>query len=228
MKKKLLFSISSLILGVSGVNAVNLCTPVITSQTVEDGKVTIEWSYDNSVDDATHFQVTVYKMHKATQEEKFVLTKSDFDYIYASDEYTMNHHEYRGTQWAQVEENPGWWVKSPTFMNKSIGTDTFMNYAGSDNDDIFSGSYMISPDYDLSNVTDKTFYINAHIAKEADSVQGGWAIWTWNTNWWDPSNVDYRPVYGLDHLFGLSSSSWKEVSGGDVTECGRLYRPGNP
>ena len=101
----------------------------------------------------------------------------------------------------------------PMYMNNAIGIDAFMYFAGSDNSDIFGGAYMVSPDYDLSALSDPTIKVNAQIANEAVSVSGGFAIWAWNTNWMDPKNIDYKPVYNLDkHYDDLSFYNWKDIS----------------
>ncbi|MDE6297146.1 MAG: hypothetical protein K2L89_04795 [Muribaculaceae bacterium] len=197
-------------LGIGSASAYFLPTPKIVSENKEDGKVTIEWTYDDSDTKATDFQVIVYKMHKAPENENFVLAKTDFDYIESKG--TFQKHEERGAIWDYVQDCPGWWVKFPQYMDKAIGIDAFQYFPGSDNDDIFGGAYMISPDYDLSNVSNRTFKVKAQIANEAVSVTGGFAIWAWNINWFDPTNIDYKPVVGLDHHYDdLSYYNWKDI-----------------
>lgn len=210
MKKSLL--LCALVMGsFVGAKAVHwLPTPVVTSETVEDGKVTLTWTYDDSDDPCNYFQVIVYKMHKATDDEQFTLASTDFKHIESTG--TMTKAEERGAIWDYLPDNPGWWVKWPMYMNGAMGIDTQAYYPGSDNSDIFGGAYMVSPDYDLSNLKDNTLYVSAHLANEATSVSGGFALWAWNTNWFDAKNIDYKPVYNMDFHYDLSNLSWKEVS----------------
>jgi len=190
----------------TGAQAYWMPTPEITSEISENGKTTIEWTYDDS-EQATCFQVIVYKMHKAMEDGKFVLASSDFNYI--ESEGTMTKHEERGALWDYLPDNPGWWVRTPLYMGNAMGIDAFSYFVGSDNSDIFGGAYMISPDYDLSNLEDKTINVNAQLAAEAVSVSGGFCIWAWNTNWFDPKNIDYKPITTLEHNYSLSTTNFK-------------------
>lgn len=184
-----------------------LPTPVITGETVGDNGVDIAWTYDDTEEPCNHFQVIVYKMHKATNAETFVLAETDFSHIESTG--TMKKHEERGAIWDYLPDCPGWWVKYPQYMNGAIGIDTFQYYPGSDNSDIFGGAYLVSPDYDLSHLTNATVNIETNLANEATSVTGGFVLWAWNTNWWDPKNIDYKPVYGNDyHYTDLANTSW--------------------
>lgn len=194
---------------------VYLPDPVITSETVMDGKVKIEWSYDSETEPCTYFQVIVYKKHKATADEKYVIAQSDFSHI--DSKGTMSKSENWGGIWDYVPDAPGFWVKMPLYMKNAIGIDTFMYFAGSDNDDVFGGAYMVSPDYDLSGLQDQSINVETALANEATSVTGGFALWAWNTNWFDEKNIDYKPVYDNDfHYTDLSSSSWKEIAQGTL------------
>lgn len=185
-----------------------LPNPVVVSEKEDKGKVEIEWTYDSDTEPASYFQVIVYKMHKAKEDESFTLAKTDFDYIESKGTFTK--HEERGAIWDYVQDCPGWWVKFPVYMEKAMGIDTNFYYAGSDNSDIFGGAYILSPDYDLTNVSDKTFKVKTMLANEAESVSGGFAVWAWNTDWFDPTNIDYKPVLGLDfHYDDLSFYNWK-------------------
>lgn len=184
---------------------------VLVSETVEDGKVTVEWSYDAATEPCDHFQVIVYKMHKATTDENFVLAQSDFNNIESTG--TMKKHEGRGAIWDFLPDNPGWWVKYPNYMQGAMGIDAFQYFPGSDNGDIFGGSYMLSPDYDLSRLTNKYIKVDAMLGNEAVSVTGGFALYAWNTNWFDPKNIDYKPVYNCDmHYDDLRNTSWTAKS----------------
>lgn len=188
-----------------------LPTPVITGETINDGSVTIDWTYDDSEEPCDYFQVIVYKMHKAAAAETFVLAETNFDYIESTG--TMVKSENRGAIWDFIPGCPGWWVKYPMYMNGAMGIDTFFYYTGSDNADIFGGAYMVSPDYDLSKLTNPAVKVEASLAHEAVSVTGGFVLWAWNTNWFDPKNIDYKPVYDDDiHYDDLSDKSWKSVS----------------
>ena len=209
---KVLLTLGLATLGVSNAFAYWLATPVITSQKIEDGKVTIEWSYDSSVEQCNDFQVIVYKKHRAQKDENYVLAKTDFGYLESTG--TMEKHEERGAIWDYVVDCPGWWVKRPLYMQNAMGIEAFSYFAGSDNDDIFGGAYMVSPDYDLTDLSDPTLTVTAQLANEASSVSGGFCIWAWNTNWWDPNNIDYKPLtpYNLDFHYDLSSYNWKDVS----------------
>lgn len=212
MKKKSLLAAAMLLGGLLGANAVVwLPNPVITEETVADNGVTVSWTYDSSEEPCTHFQVIVYKMHKADKAETFTLAQTDFDYITSTG--TMSKKEDRGAIWDYIPECPGWWVKYPLYMNGAMGVDTFMYFAGSDNADIFGGAYIISPDYDLTHLANPSIKIETELGNEATSVTGGFALWAWNTNWYDPKNIDYKPVYGNDHHFtDLASTSWASKS----------------
>lgn len=209
--RKFLLSSAFLLCGIFGAQAYWLPSPVVTGETVEDGKVTLTWTYDNSEIDCKDFQVIVYKMHVATGNERFVLAANDFSNIESSG--TFIKPEERGANWDFISECPGWWVRQPMYMNGAMGIDTFFYFTGSDNSDIFGGAYMSSPDYDLSNLTDPTVYVETSLANQATSVTGGFALYAWNTNWFDERNIDYKAVYGTDmHYSDLSSSSWKAKS----------------
>lgn len=207
MKKILL--VSTFLLGsIFGAKAYWLASPVVTGESIEDGKVTVTWTYDNTEGDCEYFQVIVYKMHVATQNERFVLASSDFEHVESKG--TMTKSEERGAAWDFIPGCPGWWVKSPKYMNGAMGIDTFFYYTGSDNSDIFGGAYMASPDYDLSHLSNPAVHIESHLANEAVSVTGGFVLYAWNTNWYDERNIDYKAVYGTDmHYTDLSSSAWR-------------------
>ncbi len=83
-------------------------------------------------------------------------------------------------------------------MNGAMGIDTFNYYPGADNDDIFGGAYIISPDYDLSNLSDPNITIQADMANEAISVSGGYVIYNYSTDWWSENNYDYKPNLECD------------------------------
>ncbi|MDE6408911.1 MAG: hypothetical protein K2K81_01510 [Muribaculaceae bacterium] len=208
---KTLLTLSLAVTGISSAFAYWLPNPEIVSVVKEDGKVSLEWTYDQSIEKCNEFQVVVFKKHIATEDENFVLAKTDFSNIESKG--TLDKSEERGAIWDFVQDCPGWWVKMPKYMNNALGIDAFMYFAGSDNSDIFGGAYLVSPDYDLSALSDPTFKVKAQIANEAVSVSGGFAIWAWNTNWMDPKNIDYKPVYGLDfHYDDLSFYNWKDIS----------------
>ncbi|MDO4320632.1 MAG: DUF6383 domain-containing protein, partial [Bacteroidales bacterium] len=209
--KKFLPVFSFLFGSVLGASAIWLPTPVITEETVGDTGVTISWTYDDSQEPCDHFQVIVYKMHKATKDESFVLAETDFDYIHSTG--TMKEAKCRGAVWDFIPECPGWWAKFPWYMEGAIGLNTFHNYPGSDNSDIFGGVYLASPDYDLSNLANPEIKVEANLANEYYGVTGGFALFAWNTNWWDPKNIDYKPVYNNDyHYTDLSNTKWSAKS----------------
>ena len=205
--KKFLLSLSIAALAVSA-QAYWLPTPKVTSKVTENGKTTITWDYDENIEPCTYFQIVVYKLHKADADGKYVLSSSDFNYIESKG--TINKHEERSALWDFLPDNPGWWVRYPLYMNHAMGVDAFQYFSGSSHDDIFGGAYMISPDYDLSKLEDRSITVKAELAGEATSVSGGFCIWAWNTNWVDPTNIDYKPVVTLDHHFDLSNAKFNE------------------
>ncbi len=209
MKKFLLTSLMAAG-SIAVMNAYDLPRPVITQESVGNGTIDLAWTYDNTKEIATYFNVIVYKIHKATDTEKFILAKSDFDYIESAG--TMDKHEDHGAIWDVVPDCPGWFAKFPLYMNGALGIDTFNYFVGADNSDIFGGAYFLSPDYDLSNLQDYTLHIKARLAREAASVSGGFSLWTWSTDWWDEKNIDYKAVPGTDfHYDDLDNKSWKDV-----------------
>lgn len=200
MNKKLLL-VAALAAGsmMSASAVLMLPAPILVSETVSDGKVDISWEFSSEDAPNPYYQVIVYKMHKATAEEEFVLAQTDFSYI--ESEGTMKKHQDLGAVWDCVPDCPGWYVKFPLYMNGALGIDTFQYFAGSDNSDIFGGAYLISPDYDLTNVRNNSVRIEASLGREAASVTGGFCIWTYNTDWWDEKNIDYKPIMAHDHHY---------------------------
>lgn len=184
-----------------------LPAPEMLSETEENGKVTFTWKTDTD-EKITHYHVVVYNSHYG-KDERFVLAESDFGYIESTG--TLNKHEERGAVWDYLPDCPGWYVKTPLYMDKAMGIDTFNQFPGSDNSDIFGGAYMLSPDYDLSLVAEenRTLYVSCELAAEAESVSGGFALYTWSDDWWNEANYDYKPVAGHDHHYtGLSTKSF--------------------
>lgn len=176
-----------------------LPAPVLTSEEISDGKVKISWEFSSEDAPTPYYQVVVYKMHKATAQENFVLAQSDFSYIESTG--TMKKHQDLGAIWDYIPECPGWYVKYPLYMNGALGIDAFQYFTGSDNDDIFGGAYLVSPDYDLTNVRNNSVKIEASLGREAASVTGGFCLWSYSTDWWDEKNIDYKPVVGHDHHY---------------------------
>ena len=184
--------------------------PEMLTETKEDGKVTVTWKNDTD-EKITNYHVVVYKKHKATAPERFTLAETDFNYIESAG--TLTKHEERGAGWDYLPDCPGWYVKSPLYMNQAMGIDTFNNFVGSDNSDIFGGAYMLSPDYDLLGVdaANRKIYVSCSLAKEAESVTGGFALYTWSDDWWSEANYDYKPVEGHDHHYSdLSSTKFQD------------------
>lgn len=187
-----------------------LPAPEMLTETKEDGKVTVTWKNDTD-EKITNYHVVVYKKHKATAPERFTLAETDFNYIESAG--TLTKHEERGAGWDYLPDCPGWYVKSPLYMNQAMGIDTFNNFVGSDNSDIFGGAYMLSPDYDLLGVdaANRKIYVSCSLAKEAESVTGGFALYTWSDDWWSEANYDYKPVEGHDHHYSdLSSTKFQD------------------
>lgn len=172
-----------------------LPTPVCES-TVNDGNVKVTWTFESEDAPSPIFHVIVFKQHTATAYETFVLGQSNFDYIESTG--TLTKHEERGAIWDYLPDNAGWYVKYPQYMNGAMGIDTFNYYPGADNDDIFGGAYIISPDYDLSNLSDPNITIQADMANEAISVSGGYVIYNYSTDWWSENNYDYKPNLECD------------------------------
>lgn len=185
-----------------------LPAPEMKSETMSDGKVEFTWEC-NTDEKITNYHVIVYKIHKATAEETFTLAQSDFDYIESTG--TMKKHEDRGAIWDYLPDCPGWYAKTPLYMNGALGLDTFNQFAGSDNSDIFGGVYLLSPDYDVTDLTDRKLYVSCSLGNEATSVTGGFALYTWSDDWWNEANYDYKPVEGHDHHYTtLSSDSFQD------------------
>ncbi len=212
MNKKL-FLITALTAGsmMTASAVLMLPEPILTGEEISDGKVKITWEFESEDAPNPYFQVIVYKMHKATAEENFVLAQTDFSYI--ESEGTMKKSQSLGAIWDYIPDCPGWYVKFPLYMNGALGVNTFHYYSGSDNDDIFGGAYLISPDYDLTNVRNNSVKVEASLGREAASVSGGFCIWTWNTDWFDPKNIDYKPILAHDHHYtDLDSEHFKQYS----------------
>lgn len=209
---KFLLSFTMVIGSLMSAGAVAWLPPAeITGENVANGSVTLTWDYNATEEPCDYFQVIVYKKHKATEAENFVLAETDFSSIESKG--TMTKSENRGAIWDFIPECPGWWVKYPMYMNGAMGIDAFFYYTGSDNADIFGGAYMVSPDYDMTNVTSGALKLETSLAAEAISVSGGFAMWAWNTNWYSETNIDYKPLYGCDiHYDDLSTRTWKNVS----------------
>lgn len=199
MNRKLLL-LSALAAGsVMTASALMLPEPKLTKEEISDGKVKIAWEFESEDAPKPIYQVIVYKMHKTTADENFVLAQSDFNYIESTG--TMKKHQDLGAIWDYIPDCPGWYVKYPLYMNGALGIDAFQYFPGSDNSDIFGGAYLVSPDYDLTNVKGKTLKIEASLGREASSVTGGFALWAWNTDWWDEKNIDYKPMRAHDHHY---------------------------
>lgn len=189
-----------------------LSTPKVTSAKVENGQLKIVWDDNNTPNDRiTHFHILLHNMHQAKEAETFTLAQSDFDWIESTG--TINKHEERGAIWDYLPDCPGWYVKSPLYMDKAMGLDAFQNFAGSDNSDIFGGAYMLSPDYNVYGLKDPTLHISCSLAKEAESVSGGFALYTWSEEWWDEKNYDYKPVDGHDHNYSdISTTGFQDYA----------------
>ena len=212
MKKFIFFLLSVASASMITASAVlMLPAPKLVSEDVQKDCVKIAWEFSSTDAPNPFYHVIVYKMHKATTDENFVLAKTNFDYIQS--EGTMKKHEERGAIWDYIPDCPGWYAKWPLYMNGALGIDTQNNYTGADNDDIFGGAYLVSPDYDLTHVKNNMIKVEANLGREAASVTGGFCIWTFNTDTWDPSNVDYKPVPGHDHIYDdLDMEQFKHFS----------------
>lgn len=209
MKHFLLTALAGLVCGSASAGYM-LPTPEITSEEIADGKVDVTWQVNDPDNDTKFFHVIVYKMHTAAQPENFVLAETDFDYLESTG--TVTKHEERGAIWDYVPGMPGWYVKWPLYMNKAMGIDTFNYFTGSDNDDIFGGAYVASPDYDLSMIGDPNVKVECELAHEANSVTGGFALYTFSLDWWNEENIDYKPVVGQDHHFDDLSNVFSPYS----------------
>lgn len=185
-----------------------LPAPKISKEEVKEGKVDIEWTFESEDAPNPQYQVIVYKTHKAAADEEFVLANTGFDYIESTG--TMTKHEERGAIWDYLPDCPGWYVKTPLYMNGALGIDAVSYFPGSDNADTFGGAYLLSPDFDLSHVTAPKLKVSASLGNEAVSVTGGFAVYLWNTEWWDEKNIDYKPSDVHDHHYSdLVSSKFK-------------------
>lgn len=179
-------------------------------------RIDLSWHNKNAdpYDGITHYHVIVYKTHEAKERETFVLADNDFSYIESVG--TINKHEHRGGGWANVQGSPGWYVKSPKYMNGAVGIDTYFYYAGSDNDDYFGGAYMLSPHYNLRQLTDPTLHVSASLAAEAVSVTGGFCIYAWSQDFWTEGREHYIPLtgdLGHDHHYDdLSINNFQDYA----------------
>lgn len=200
---------SFLLSSISASAVLVLPTPEITSEEVASGKVNIKWQFQSEDAPQPIYHVVVYKKHIATQDETFVLAQSNFDYIESTG--TMKKHQERGATWDYLPDNPGWYAKFPLYMNGAMGIDTYQYFAGSDNDDVFGGSYLISSDYDLSDLSNPNINLECEMAHEANSVIGGYGLYTYNTeDWWDEKNIDYKGIVaGAVEHSDLSDETWK-------------------
>lgn len=194
-----------------------LPAPEDVNHTIGDKDIAVSWHNRSTDEKITHYHVIVYKVHRAQQAETFILADNDFSYIESVG--TINKHEHRGGGWANVAGSPGWYVKSPKYMDGAIGIDTYFYYPGSDNDDYFGGSYMLSPHYDLSKLTDPTLNVSASLAAEAVSVSGGFCIYAWSQDFWTEGREHYVPVIGDDaeeshdhHYDTLSTNKFQDYS----------------
>lgn len=199
-----------------------LPAPTLTKEEKSQGKVDIAWEFSSDDAPKPQFQVIVYKMHKAAADEEFVLAQTGFDNIESTG--TIRKHEERGAIWDYLPDCPGWFAKMPLYMNGALGIDTQNYFVGADNDDTFGGAYLVSPDYDLSHVTSKKLKIDATLAREASSVTGGFALYIWNTEWWDEKNIDYKASDAHDHHYDdLSDTKFKPYS--EVCELDTFSNP---
>lgn len=196
MMKKIIISAVAGSIGIAANAVMMLPSPEELNHVIGENSIELSW-HNKSADrysKPTHYHVIVYKVHTATEAETFVLAENDFSYIESVG--TINKHEHRGGGWANVAGCPGWYVKSPKYMNGAIGIDTYFYYAGSDNDDYFGGAYMLSPHYDLSGLTDPTLTVEGNLAAEATSVTGGFCVYAWSTDFFEEGREHYVPLNG--------------------------------
>lgn len=194
-----------LLFSFSCVNAYWLDVPVLTSEQIKDGKLTISWTVGEGVD---YYEILLFKKYKVAETDSLVLFDSNFDYVESTG--TMKEHEnpYPSILWQEVPGFPGWTVRNPVFMDKAMGIDAFMNFEGSDNDDPFGAAYILSPEYDLTAVKDQSLHIQCDMANEASSVSGGLALYTFSYE------EDFTPGYSLVPgqmviCDNLSNQKWK-------------------
>ena len=207
--KKLLLSVAMLSAAFTSVNAEWLKVPELTGEQVNKNNVVITWTPVTDPDCQYIYEVLVYKLHKAKEAETVTLLDENFDYIESTG--TMTDYEHgKGYVWDEIKNAPGWTVKSPVYMNGAIGYDCWMNYSGNDNDDIFAGAYILSPQLDLSDVDKFAIRVQCKMAQMKYSSTGAIALYTWNDD--GLLQPDYTIVKGqLNYIDGLVNTGWKDV-----------------
>lgn len=198
-----------------GAQAEWLTPPTLTGEQVGKDNVVITWTPVTDPDCTYIYELLVYKMHKATADETLSLLDENFDYI--SSTGTMQDYEHgKGYVWDEVKNAPGWTVKSPVYMNGAIGYDCWMNYSGNDNDDIFAGAYILSPQLDLGDVESYAVRVQCKMAQMKYSSTGAIALYTYSDD--GLLSPDYSIAKGqLYYIENLTNTSWKDV---DVTLVG--------
>ncbi len=207
--KKLLLSALMFSAVFTSANAEWLTVPQLIGEQVNKDNVVITWTPVTDPDCNYIYEVLVYKLHKAKADETVTLLDENFDYIESSG--TMSDYEHgKGYVWDEIKNAPGWTVKSPVYMNGAIGYDCWMNYSGNDNDDIFAGAYILSPQLDLSDVTKNNIRVQCKMAQMKYSSTGAIALYTWADD--GLLQPDYTIVKGqLNYVEDLINTGWKDV-----------------
>lgn len=182
-----------------------LPSPTIVDEISHGNAVTLSWTDGG---DATHYHVTIYRMHTAADDECLTLAETDFSHIESAG--SMTAHEGRNAEWDFITDCPGWYVRSPLYMRHAIGIDTFNQFPGYDPDDQFGGAYILSPDYDLSKVApeNRKLYVTCRLANEESSVTGALALYTWN----DDASAYRISEEGEQTIQPLSNSEFQEYT----------------
>ena len=195
--KKFLLSVFALGVCASASAIFLVPQPTLVSETINADNVAISWQ-ESAIDPAaglhtaSYYDVILFKKHKATENETLVLAQSDFSEIISK--HSIKDANADGSMWHAIESMPGWYVKFPMYANGALGVDACFYFPGSDNNDPLGGTYIASPDYDLSKVKDPAIEVAVDIARSNNSDGAGIAVYTWSDDFYTEGMEDYKPI----------------------------------